>query len=131
MKTEKARGKIFALTGACLQTCPLIGLLLTFVCVIHWIGLSKAPPLEGNIRQLSTVMAVAQLAFAGGLFLGIIGIALIVIALIRKYREPWFFYFLIIYGLILLVVFPIGSVFGLVFLMTAFLLRHEFIKKVS
>ncbi|MEI6322351.1 MAG: hypothetical protein WCP60_04515 [bacterium] len=76
-------------------------------------------------------MAVAQLAFAGGLFLGIIGIALIVIALIRKYREPWFFYFLIIYGLILLVVFPIGSVFGLVFLMTAFLLRHEFIKKVS
>ena len=131
MKTEESHGRTLALTGAWLQFCPFIGMLSVFVGVGHLFN-QHGSHQAVDINQVASGLMFVNLVFMAGLLLGLIGLIFIAISLIRyQYRAVWFFWFLIIYGVILLVKFPVGTVVGVLFLITSFILRDEFLVKDS
>ena len=91
--------------------------------------LSSTPPGIGDPQQLGTHIGEALIATLVGFGLSIIGLILLCIALFGcRYRAEWFFWFMVIYGGVLLLSFPIGTVVGIMFLVFCMTPRHEFLK---
>ena len=129
MNAEKSnRGKTLALTGAFLQLGPLVGMVGTTIGMLHAFktlesssGISDPQRLSANISEVLVTTDI-------GLGLSLIGLVLICVALFAsRYRAPWFFWFLVIYGGILLFGFPVGTAIGIVLLVFCIARRHEFL----
>ncbi len=68
----------------------------------------------------------SQSAMIWGL-LGMLGMAMFLFALIKlRYRRVWAFWFAVVYGAVLLLSFPLGTVVGLMSLSYALFCRREF-----
>jgi hypothetical protein len=82
------------------------------------------PPVSERVLALSILLMVV-----GGIAMiaGLVGLVLICDALVRdRYRAPWFFWFLIVYGPLLLFVLPWGTLFGIFFIIYALIRRRQF-----
>jgi hypothetical protein len=84
---------------------------------------------EEYFRQIENIGSGVLVASVIGVFIGLTGLVLIFIALIKqKYRAEWFFWFLAIYSVILLGVIPLGTVAGIILLVYCLTNRREFLK---
>jgi len=119
-------GKYLAIIGACLQAGPLIG---QFIAVV---GTRKAfASINSNgivdTTLLNSSIGDVMVATTAGTIVGLIGVILIIISLFAcRYRAAWFYWFLIIYGVISLLAFPIGTVVGIAFLVYSRTNRSQF-----
>lgn len=120
------KGRKLALWGACLQLGQVFGLLGTYIAGI---GASNAIEAEGNgaAEAIASYINLALYTTAVGIIAVLIGIVLLLVALFsHRYRAPWFFWFMAIYSVLMLLAFPIGTVFGIVVLVYIILRRKEF-----
>jgi len=90
-------------------------------------GLSSGSS-ESTEEIVSEGIKVTLITTQIGVLVGLVGIVLLCIALFaQKYRANWFFRSLVIYSVLSLIVFPIGTVIGIVFLVYVFTRKEEFI----
>jgi biopolymer transport protein ExbB len=121
-------GKSVALTGLILLLFgPMSGLLGTVIGMMsafHTLGSNGI----GDPKSLATNIGVVLWATVLGLTLGLIGMVLIFISLfLSRYRAPWFFWFLVIDGALMLFTFPIGTVIGTALLAYCLIHKDEFL----
>lgn len=128
---ESSSGKTLAVTGALLQLGPVVGLLGTLIGMMGAFrtlgsgGIAEPQHLGANI-------GVVLCATAAGLALGLMGLVLLCIALFSCcYRAEWFFWFLVIYGGILLCGFPVGTVLGIIILVYCLTHRAQFLTRIN
>ena|SRR6266853_6153541 len=129
MSTEKPnRGRRLALIGAFLQLGTPIGMVGTAIGMLHAFKTLESSSGTADPQRLSANIGEVLIATAIGASLSFIGMVLICIALFAsRYRAPWLFWFLVIYGGILLFVFPLGTVIGIIILIFCFIQRQEFL----
>ena len=64
-----------------------------------------------------------------GFIVGIIGLILITVSVAAcRYRAEWFVWFLVVYGVLALSVFPVGTAFGVFFLVYFLTKRQEYLR---
>ena len=109
-------GRNLAVIGAILQLGPILGLLGAVVGMSQAFVALKAQ--DGpDANKMIAAMGSWQFATGMGMVVGIIGLVLLCIALTAsRYRAKWFFQFLVIYSWPLLLIFPVGTGFGIFFL---------------
>lgn len=82
----------------------------------------------GDPKALSKDIGEVLQSCGIGFGMSLIGLVLICISLFAlRYRAKWFFYFCVIYGFGLFLVFPLGTVFGLVFVIFCLTRKPEFL----
>ena len=119
-------GLVLAVCGVALQIGVIIaplsvmpGLLSAF-STLGTSGIGDPTSLAGVVGEVLSGAAV-------GLILGLLGLVLLCVALVSShYRAVWFFWFLFVYGILLLVAVPIGTAFGVFFLVYIRTHRQEF-----
>ena len=122
------RGKTLALTGAFLQLGPVIGAAGSAIGMMRAFDTLAASSGHSDPERLSASIGEVLSATALGLGLSVIGLVLVGIALFGcRYRAAWFFWFLVVYGGILLIGFPIGTIVGGVFLVFCITHKHDFL----
>ena len=109
---NKENGRKFALWGAWLQLGAVIGLLWTVVGMVGaFQKISQSEPASAG--ALANEISIALITTVIGMIPAFIGVILMAVALFgKKYRAPWFFWFLIVYGVLWAMNFPEGTVFG-------------------
>lgn len=79
-------------------------------------------------QQVSANIGQAHIAVAMGVAFSLVGWVLMCVALFAsRYRAPWFFWFLVIYGGTLLCSFPVGTGFGIIILAYCFTHKAQFL----
>lgn len=124
MNTDQPpRGKKLAVIGAWLQLGALIGGAGTVVGMIHAFDvLGRAG--TGDPSALSVAIGEVLIYTFIGFAVNLVGWVISCFALVvSRYRAPWFFWFHLIYALILLTGFPVGTIIGLVIL--CYILPHK------
>ena len=120
-------GLLFALPGAVFLVLSLVSAGQTLGLILHKLALQgRADPYSSGqlVGELLITMVVRG-------FTTLPALAVLCLALLAcRYRAPWFFWFLIAISLPLLVLFPIGTGFGIWFLLYLRKHRHEFPKRV-
>ena len=108
----KENGRKFALWGAWLQLGAVIGLLWTVVGMVGaFQKISQSEPASAG--ALANELSISLITTVIGMIPAFIGVILMSVALFgKKYRAPWFFWFLIVYGVLWAMNFPEGTVFG-------------------
>ena len=129
MKNEK--GRKIALWGAWLQLGLVFGLGGTIIGMI-----SAFEKIAGNQpadpAMLADDMSFALITTAIGLIPGLVGLVLLGIALFgKKYRATWFFWFLVVYGALLAVSYPIGTIIGVALIIYLVWNKDEFLRRKS
>jgi hypothetical protein len=131
--TKSTTGRNLAIAGAVCQLGPIIGLAGTVIGMMgafNAIGSSGAG--IGDPSMLSSSIGHVLISTAIGFIVGIIGLVLLIVSLTGcRYRAEWFFWFLIVYGVLALTVFPVGTAFGVFFLVYGLSKRHEFLRPAS
>ena len=130
MNAEQSnRGKTLALTGAFLQLGPVVGIAGTAIGMLRaFKTLESAGPGISDPQHVSAAIGDVLITTIAGLALGVVGIVLLCIALLgSRYRAEWFFWFLVIYGGLLLFSFPVGTPIGIFFLVYCLTRRQEFL----
>jgi hypothetical protein len=131
-------GKILAIVGTVLQLAPFIWVIAYLVTSFRLFNLANNPePMDVNhpfdavnaiISKMDLILGEGAIVFIIGLFVGFVGLIMLIVALtISRYRAEWFFWFLLIYGLILCVGFPFTTAFGIFFLVYCLTKRREFL----
>lgn len=127
--TSSTTGKLLAIGGAVMQIGPLIGMVGTMIAMrkaFEDLGSSGT----ANTTQLSAAIGEALIATAIGFGIAIIGVIPIAISLlVARYRAEWFFWFLMIFSIINLLMFPIGTTIGVACLIYCIPKRREFWEK--
>ena len=119
-------GPALAVSGAALQIGTVVALLRT-VPVLH--AALSAVTVSGIGDPASLLGAVSEVlaGSAVGLGLGVVGLVLLCASLVAaRYRAAWLRCFLSAYGILLLVVLPLGTAFGIFFLVYIRIHRQEF-----
>jgi len=129
-KTTKAvarpKGKILAITGAIFQIGPVIGLMGTVIGMVRAFGMLANDGISDPRALSGAISEVLVMTFAG-LVVGIIGIVLCIIAATAcRYRAQWFFWYLVIYGILLVFSYPYGTPLGLLLLVYCLAKEKEF-----
>jgi hypothetical protein len=108
----KENGRKFALWGAWLQLGAVIGLFWTVVGMVGaFQKISQSEPASAG--ALANEVSISLITTVIGMIPAFIGVILMSVALFgKKYRAPWFFWFLIVYGVLWAMNFPEGTVFG-------------------
>ena len=129
MKAGKSTiGKKLAVTGALLQFSPLIGAAGTTVGMMSIFKTLGGSDNVSDPQELSANIGQVLIVTATGFGLSLVGLVLLCIALFAlRYRAPWFFWFLVIYGGLLVLGFPVGTIFGGVFLVFCLSHKNEFL----
>ena len=97
--------------------------------MMHAFDTLAATPGISDPQRLSANISEVLIATVVGLGLSIIGLVFLCVALFGcRYRAEWFFWFLVMYGGLLLFGFPIGTAVGIVLLVFCITRRHEFLK---
>lgn len=124
--SSQSNGKILAITGAICQVGPVVGLLGTIFGMVRAFGVLSSSG-TSDPRALSGTIATVLLMTMIGFIVGIVGVVLLCIALTAScYRAKWFFWFLMIYGTLLIFSYPYGTLFGIFFLVYSLMKRVEF-----
>ena len=134
------KGKILAIIGTALQLAPFIWVIAYLMTLFRLLNLANNPqpvdlnhPLEAfnaTMSKMNSILGDGAVLLIIGLLVGIVGLVLLIIALtISRYRAEWFFWFSVIYGLILCAGFPIGTAFGIFFLVYCLTKRREFLNR--
>ncbi|MDA7538084.1 MotA/TolQ/ExbB proton channel family protein [Akkermansiaceae bacterium] len=124
---DKDNGKKFALWGAWLQLGAVIGLLWTVVGMVGaFEKLSQSELVSSG--ALEKKISITLITAVIGIIPSFIGAVLMAVALFGKsYRAPWFFWFLIVYGLLLTMNFPVGTVLGGALIIYLIWKKNEFL----
>ena len=121
-------GKVLAITGCVCLFGPILGLLgsvAMMALAFHTLG----PNGISDPRMLAANVGAMLWVTVAGMVLMLIGVVLVTVSLIGcRYRAPWFFWFLVIDGAMLLFGFPVGTVVGLALLIFCFMQREEFLR---
>ena len=131
-KNKNSKGKTYAVLGTCFQLTPVIWVFAYLIAIARLLKLVthiKSNPsmaLEDVMKPFNKMSSIYMdsflLAFFG-LALGVIGLVFLVIALVKfRYRAEWFFWFLMIYGSLL-----IATPFGIFFVVYCLVHRREFV----
>ena len=140
VQTTGQRGKALAIVGIILQVGPSVWIIAYVTMLFRLLGLAKDVPNSvsnkgfGAVTEMySKIVAIYSdtlLLVCVGLLAGLVGIVLLTISLVSsRYRSEWFFWFLVIYGFLLLAPFPlIGTAVGLFFIVYCLTNRKEFFK---
>ena len=116
-----------ALWGAWLQ------LGIVFSLVGHGVGLvgafqDMAGEGTGIPEALANNMSIALITTAVGMISASVGLVLLAVALLgMKYRAPWFFCFLIFYGFVGALSFPVGAFLGGAIIVYLVMNKDEFL----
>ncbi|MGJ8654655.1 MAG: MotA/TolQ/ExbB proton channel family protein [Opitutaceae bacterium] len=120
------KGRTLALWGAWLQLGPVFGMIgsvIGMVRAFNEIG-TDGP---GDPELLAEHISLALRTTAYGMIPALIGLVLLLVALFSsEYRAPWFFWFMVIYAVLSLLAFPIGTVIGIVILAYIIPRKKEF-----
>ena len=120
------KGRSLALWGAWLQLGPVFGLVGT---VVGMVGAFNEIEKEGtgSPEALADHISIALTTTAIGIIPALIGTVLLLVTLFSsKYRAPWFFWFMVIYSVLSLLAFPIGTVIGIIVLVYIIPRKEEF-----
>ena len=120
---NRKNGKAFALWGAWLQLGAVIGLLWT---VVGMARISQSEPARAG--ALANEISISLITTVIGMIPAFIGVILMAVALFgKKFRAPWFFWFLIGYGVLWAVNYPEGTVFGCALIIYLIWKKDEFL----
>ena len=121
MKVEN--GRKWALWGAWLQVGAVIGLIWTVVGIISSFQkvLPSGAALAKEISSELTPVLIASIA-------SFIGAILLAVALfVKKYRAAWFFWFLLIYGILIAMDYREGTLIGGLLIIYLIYKKDEFL----
>ena len=124
---NKKNGRAFALWGAWLQLGAVIGLFWTVVGMVGaFQKISQSEPASAG--ALANELSISLITTVIGMIPAFIGVILMAVALFgKKYRAPWFFWFLIGYGVLWAVNYPEGTVFGCALIIYLIWKKDEFL----
>ncbi|MCB1209561.1 MAG: MotA/TolQ/ExbB proton channel family protein [Verrucomicrobiales bacterium] len=126
--TTPRPGHRLAQTGAWMQLGPVIGMAMTAVGMVRAFSVLQTDG-GSDPSKLSSSIGLAMYTTAIGLIFSIIGAGLVLFAALKQgYRAEWLFWFLIIVGGSYLLMFPLGLIIGVPFLVTALSKRAEFLR---
>ena len=127
----KENGRKFALWGAWLQLGAVIGLFWTVVGMVGaFQKISQSEPASAG--ALANELSISLITTVIGMIPAFIGVILMSVALFgKKYRAPWFFWFLIVYGVLGAVNYPEGTVFGCALIIYLIWKKDEFLARNS
>jgi hypothetical protein len=116
-------GRKYALWGAWLQVGSVIGLIWTVIGMISSfqnVSPSGTALANGISSELTPVLIASVASF--------IGVVLLAVALFRKkYRAAWFFWFLLIYGILIAMNYWEGTLIGGLLIIYLFYKKDEFL----
>ncbi len=119
-------GRKFAIAGAWLQLGKVVGLI---TLVSAWTQTMKIISMRGAEDPAKMAEALSQAvrpAMIGSLT-GLIGAILLFVALFaQKYRAKWFYWFMMIYSILSLIAFPVGTLIGIICLVYMTKRKEEF-----
>jgi hypothetical protein len=117
------KGRKWALWGAWLQVGAVIGLIWTVIGMISSfqnVSPSETALANGISSELTPVLIASVASF--------IGVILLAVALFRKkYRAAWFFWFLLIYGILIAMNYWEGTAIGGLLIIYLFYKKDEFL----
>ena len=131
-----AKGRIFAITGALLQIGPVIWLVFFIRAVIRLVAAVQGLPGGVNSDEFHTMLQAEVQKFSGLLswfvwLAALVGLGLMMVALLSLYyRAKWFFWFVVVYGVLILWAIPLGTAGGIFYLVYAWQHRREFSRPV-
>jgi hypothetical protein len=124
--TRVKTGKRLAIAGLVLQLGPIIGFAATIIGMVRAFNKLASGGL-GRPEALAEDIGLAIIGTAIGLSVGIVGLVLIFVALIKfKYRERWFYWVMMGMSMWWLVGFPVGTVLGILTVVYLVSNRREF-----
>lgn len=135
------RGKNFAIIGTWLQLGPSIWIAAYFIMLYRLLFLAKETPQSTSRNGVDAILSLYSrtldiyshtlILVCVGLLAGLVGLVLLTISLVSfRYRAEWFFWFLIIYGIVLLGAFPcFGTAIGIFFIVYSLTYRREFFSR--
>ena len=119
-------GLVLSVCGVALQ----IGIVVALLSIMPGLLSALSTLSASGIGDPASLVGAAGEVFSGaavGLVLGLLGLVLLSVALVgSRYRAGWLFWFLSVYGIFLLVVVPVGTAFGIFFLVYIRTHRQEF-----
>jgi len=122
-----ALGKWLAIIGACMQVGTPIGLITTVIGMRRAFSVLGSSGV-GDPTQLSAAIGDTLISTAIGLSVGLIGVILIAVSVLAfHFRTPWIFWVSIIVSIFFLLVFPIGTIMGIVILIYSIMHWKEFL----
>ena len=128
MSTAKT-GRNLAIAGVVCQVGPIIGLAGTVIGMMGAFDSIGKTPGMGDPTVISESVGHVLISTAIGLVVGFIGLILLTVSVTAcRYRAEWFFWFLVVYGSVALLAFPVGTAFGIFFLVYCLTKRQEFLK---
>ena len=114
-------GRTLALVGCALQLGLLGGMIASAISLVRAFGDNDNAEFLAHQMTVALYSAVAGLAFAA------MGLAAIAVSLVKcRYRAGWFFMAVVAASVLLLTVFPIGTIGGGFLLAYVVRHRHEF-----
>ena len=120
---NKENGRKYALWGAWLQVGAVIGLIWTVIGMISSfqnVSPSGTGLANGISNELTPVLIASVASF--------IGVILLAMALFgKKYRAAWFFWFLLIYGILIAMNYWEGTLIGGLLIIYLFYKKDEFL----
>nr|WP_281398112.1 MotA/TolQ/ExbB proton channel family protein [Ruficoccus amylovorans] len=120
-----------AFTGAWLQLGALLGVGATIYGMVRAFKQIAAES-QVDPQVLADNISASLTSTMIGLPFALVGLILMAIALFgMKYRATWFFWFLTIYGVLLLPGFPLGTLLGIGLLIFLIVKKDEFLAPAS
>ena len=115
-----------------MQLGPVFGMIGTSFAMVRAFEALERKDAVGDPSELSVAVGESLIASMVGMGVSWIGAVLMLVAVFwMKYRGAWLFWVLAIVGGIYLLVFPLGTILGVVFLAVAIPKRHEFRRESS
>jgi len=121
---NKENGRKYALWGAWLQVGAVIGLIWTVIGMISSFQkvLPSGAALANEIsNELTPVLFALVASFIGAILLA-------VALFVKKYRAAWFFWFLLIYGILIAMNLGAGTVIGGLLIIYLIYKKDEFLE---
>ena len=115
-------GKRLAKAGALLQCALVLGM----ACGVAAMAIDDNT--NYSAQEAATACPILMAASGFGIVIGLVGVAQICASLYSyRYRAPWFFWFLVVYGGVILFAFGLGTIIGAFFLIFSLTHRKEFL----
>ena len=120
---NKENGRKYALWGAWLQVGAVIGLIGTVIGIISSfqnVSPSGTALANGISNELTPVLIASVASFIGAILLAVALFG-------KKYRAAWFFWFLLIYGILIAMNYWEGTAIGGLLIIYLFYKKDEFL----
>ena len=128
MSTPKT-GRNLAIAGVVFQVGPIIGLAGTVVGMMRAFDSMGKTTGMGDPTRLSEPIGHVLISTAIGFIVEFLGLILLTVSVTAcRYRAEWFFWFLVVYGSVALLAFPVGTAFGIFFLVYCLTKKQEFLR---